>query len=188
MRENLGNFDTKVKGLSIDKRRVLFNNELGQVAKSPSKLLYNIVLGIVVNRPTILDKLMSMVDQDLTRNLSIEFSGEPGIDAGGLKREFYDLIGALMKNEKYPFFKPVMGRNRTCYTLNPELLKNKKKDIYMKIFGKFIANSILNNYLVGIDFADSFIKTLYDEPIEFSDLKELTPAEEYSRYEYLLKV
>jgi hypothetical protein len=31
----------------------------------------------------------------------------------------------------------------------------------MKVFGKFLANSILNNYLIGIDFADVFIKVLY---------------------------
>lgn len=66
-----------------------------------------------------LEKLVSMVDQNLVRGLSIRFDGEPGVDAGGLKREFYDLVGALMKNEKYPFFKPLMVRNRTCYTLNP---------------------------------------------------------------------
>jgi hypothetical protein len=141
---------------------VLFNNELNQIAKSPRKIISNAALEIQINRSTFLDKLMSMVDQDLIRNLSIKFDGEPGVDAGGLKREFYDLVGALMKNEKYPFFKPVMGRNRTWYTLNPELLKNKKKDIYMKVFGKLLASSIMNNYLVGIDFADSFIKTLYE--------------------------
>jgi hypothetical protein len=80
-----------------------------------------------------------------------------------------------------------MVRNRTCYTLNPELLKNKKKDVYMKTFGKFLASSILNNYLIGIDFADSFVKALYGESIEFTDLKDLVSAEEFNRYEHLLK-
>jgi hypothetical protein len=45
-----------------------------------------------------LEKLVSLVDKDLIRGLSIRFDGEPGVDAGGLKREFYDLVGALMKN------------------------------------------------------------------------------------------
>jgi hypothetical protein len=57
----------------------------------------------------------------------------------------------------------------------------------MKTFGKFLASSILNNYLIGIDFADSFVKTLYGDPIEFNDLKDLVSAEEFGRYEHLLK-
>lgn len=134
-----------------------------------------------------LDKLVSMVDQNLVRGLSIRFDGEPGVDAGGLKREFYDLVGSLMKNEKYPFFKPIMVRNRTCYTPNPDLLRNKKKEAYMKTFGKFLASSILNNYLIGIDFADSFVKALYGETISFNDLKDLVGGDEFSRYEHMLK-
>jgi hypothetical protein len=37
----------------------------------------------------------------------VKFAGEPGIDAGGVKREFYDLVGKEMKSENNPFFKLV---------------------------------------------------------------------------------
>lgn len=57
----------------------------------------------------------------------------------------------------------------------------------MKVFGKLMANSILNNYLIGIEFADAFIKALYGKEIEFADMKDLVPTNEYSRYEMLTK-
>lgn len=60
----------------------------------------------------------------------------------------------------------------------------------MKIFGKFLANSIVhipNDYLIGVDFADCFVKTLYDRSIEFADLKEIIQPAEFARYESMLK-
>ena len=41
----------------------------------------------------------------------------------------------------------------------------------MLTFGKFLANSILNNYLIGIDFADAFVKVLYGKEVYFNDLR-----------------
>ena len=79
MREELQKFDVKVRGLSVEKRRVLFNNDLNRINKQPQ-------LEIQVVRSSMLDKLVSYVDKDLVRNISIRFEGEPGVDAGGLKR------------------------------------------------------------------------------------------------------
>ena len=33
----------------------------------------------------------------------------------------------------------------------------------MNLFGKWLANSILNSYLIGINFSPVFIKLLYEE-------------------------
>ena len=40
----------------------------------------------------------------------------------------------------------------------------------MEVWGKYMANSILNNYLLGISFSPVFIKMLYEQPISFEDL------------------
>jgi hypothetical protein len=52
----------------------------------------------VIKRSNFLEELVSHVDEDLNAIYRVVFSGEPGIDAGGLKREFYDTIGSQMKN------------------------------------------------------------------------------------------
>lgn len=40
----------------------------------------------------------------------------------------------------------------------------------MVLFGKLLANSIINNQLVGINFSSVFIKLLYGQNISFDDL------------------
>jgi len=45
----------------------------------------------------------------------------------------------------------------------------------MELWGKYMANSFLNSYLVGISFSPVFIKLLYDHPITYEDLLDVLP-------------
>lgn len=40
----------------------------------------------------------------------------------------------------------------------------------MNLFGQYLANSIINGYLIGINFSNTFIKLLYEDPITFDDI------------------
>jgi hypothetical protein len=40
-----------------------------------------------------MQSLFKIAEKSLDKNFSINFAGEQGIDAGGLKRKFYDMIG-----------------------------------------------------------------------------------------------
>lgn len=67
------------------------------------------------------------------------------------------------------------------YFLNPDILKNKylcfkfrKKEDYMEVWGKYLANSFLNSYLIGVSFSPVFVKMLYGAPISYEDLLEVT--------------
>ncbi len=55
----------------------------------------------------------------------------------------------------------------------------------MELFGKYLANSILNSYLIGVNFSTVFIKLLYQDPIDFDDLLAVISEEEGKRYKYL---
>lgn len=70
------------------------------------------------------------------------------------------MIGTEMKNEKSPFF-VMVNQDRMEYFLNPDILKNKKKLEYMEMWGKYLANSILNTYLIGFSYSPVFLKMLY---------------------------
>lgn len=63
----------------------------------------------------------------------------------------------------------------------------RKKLEYMELFGKYLANSFLNNYLLGISFSTTFVKMLYEQETNFEDLLAVLPPEERRQYEYLLK-
>lgn len=56
----------------------------------------------------------------------------------------------------------------------------------MTLFGKYLANSFSNGYLIGVSFSPVFIKLLYEDPVNFDDLMTLVSKEEAERYKYLL--
>jgi hypothetical protein len=58
----------------------------------------------------------------------------------------------------------------------------------MEMWGKYLANSFLNNYLIGMSFSPVFVKLLYCEPLNYEDLLDVLPIEESKQYNYLLNV
>lgn len=40
----------------------------------------------------------------------------------------------------------------------------------MNLFGQYLANSLINGYLIGINFSNTFVKMLYEDPITFDDM------------------
>ena len=73
-----------------------------------------------------------------------------------------------MKNPAYSFF--VQNPKTLKYTINPELYKNQEGHIYLLVFGKLLANSILEREMVGISLAHSLLKLVFDQPLVFADL------------------
>lgn len=55
-----------------------------------------------------LEDLLPLAEKKMNFNFSIKFQDEPGIDAGGLRREFYDMIGSTLKDDTYKFFQPTV--------------------------------------------------------------------------------
>jgi len=66
-----------------------------------------------------LEDLLKLSNSNLKVNFNINFADEAGIDAGGLKREFYDMIGSTLKDERYKFFTKV-PTNPNKYFFHPE--------------------------------------------------------------------
>lgn len=46
----------------------------------------------------------------------------------------------------------------------------------MELWGKYLANSLLNSYLIGVSFSPVFIKLLYEQSIDYEDLLSVLPA------------
>ncbi|CAD8194397.1 unnamed protein product [Paramecium octaurelia] len=164
----------KISGVCLEKRRKKFEAEL---EKSFKRTDYS----LVIRRLSFLKDLLVLADKKMNYNFTIKFQDEPGIDAGGLKREFYDMIGNTLKDDTYKFFQPVQG-NLGKYFLHSNFNKIKNKKEYALLFGKLIANAIANGYLIGIDIISPFWKVVYDEKIVFEDLVLIWDKQTYSNY------
>lgn len=77
---------------------------------------------IVVRRKHLLldsvDAIMSLGRDDLRKRWRIEFLGEPGIDAGGLTREWFELVTEAVYDPAFGLWLPSVN-NQACVNINP---------------------------------------------------------------------
>jgi hypothetical protein len=83
-----------------------------------------------------------------------------------------------MKDQKYRFFQVVLQKDEK-YIFHNEFMLIRDRLRYAKVFGALLANSIANKHIIGIEFITPFIRCLYNEPITFNDLQELTDTRTY---------
>ncbi|CAN6669847.1 probable E3 ubiquitin-protein ligase Hul4p [Trichomonascus vanleenenianus] len=131
-------------------------------------------LYIRVNRETILQdsfEAFETHENDLKKSLRIEFIGEPGVDAGGLRKEWFLL---LLRD----LFNPTTGifteeeESRYCWfdagTEHP--LK------YYKLTGVAIGLALYNSTILDVNFPPVMFKKLLSCPYTLDDFAEFKPS------------
>mmetsp|Transcript_26499 Transcript_26499/g.23475 ORF Transcript_26499/g.23475 Transcript_26499/m.23475 type:complete len:83 (-) Transcript_26499:790-1038(-) len=79
------------------------------------------------------------------------------------------MIGGAMRQSKYIVF----NSNNNKLFFSPKYKQNEKTFKIIKLFGALLASSILNNGLIGIEFATGTMKSIYGEDVTFEDLREI---------------
>jgi E3 ubiquitin-protein ligase NEDD4 len=122
--------------------------------------------------------VMSLSPKDLRKVWRFEFIGEAGIDAGGLAREWFELV----TNE---CFDPDMGlwqpcaTNQMCLQINPASEISCPDDhlYYFRFIGRVMGKAMFDRQIVKGHMVKYLYKHILSWPIMFSDLKDLD--EEY---------
>lgn len=122
-REPVCSFNLFIEGFSLKQRKKLLDADIATKDKRYYK-------EIVINRNKFLEDLFTIAEKSMHATVNVKFVGEPGIDAGGVKREFYDMVGSEMKKESNPFFK-LINQTKMEYFLNADLLKNKYLSVHL---------------------------------------------------------
>ena len=69
--------------------------------------------------------------------MSLESYGLFWQDGGGLRREFFDMVGLTMKDQNYKFFSPVLNQFRKeHYFFHPQIAEQAKSVEFVTLFGK----------------------------------------------------
>jgi hypothetical protein len=89
----------------------------------------------------------------------IEYTGMPGVDAGGLTKDFLGLISDL--------FKTYYFGNTTGYVTFEKLVNERE----MECFGRYLSMCLLHNYSPAINIHESVYRILFGRRFEFSDLQ-----------------
>ncbi|CCE78387.1 Piso0_001009 [Millerozyma farinosa CBS 7064] len=157
--------------LEFDNKKNYFDRKLHKTKNDDSKL------AITIRRDQVfLDSYRALFfkskDEFKNSTLEVNFKGESGIDAGGVTREWYQVLSRQMFNPDYALFTPVASDettfhpNRTSY-VNPEHLS------FFKFIGKVIGKAIFDNCFLDCHFSRAVYKRILGKPVSLKDMETL---------------
>lgn len=115
--------------------------------------------------------LMLVPASDLRQRLRIEFIDEPGLDAGGLLREWVLLLCEKLFDESFGLFQPTHVEN-LGYWINPNSSQIHRDHLKCYQFvGRLMAKCLLEGQLLTVHFSLPLLKHILGVPISFSDLE-----------------
>ncbi|XP_063703150.1 probable E3 ubiquitin-protein ligase HERC4 isoform X2 [Culicoides brevitarsis] len=140
---------------------------------APTSALQYIVLN--VTRENIVDdtirELALYQATDLKKPLKIKFAGEEAEDAGGVRKEFFMLLLKEILDLKYGMFKYYEDSRYIWFSED----SFEGEGMYTLI-GILCGLAIYNYTIIDLPFPVALYKKLLKEPVELSDLKDLSPV------------
>lgn len=183
-----GTFSLLVKNskvLEFDNKRNYFNRKL----HSRQDAARGGTLGISVRRDQVfLDSYKSLyfksADELKYGKLNIRFHGEEGVDAGGVTREWFQVIARQMFDPSYALFTPVAS-DRTTFHPNQNSWVNEEHLYYFKFIGRIIGKALYEGRVLDCYFSRAVYKRLLGKSTSIKDMETLDP-EYYKSLQWML--
>lgn len=116
--------------------------------------------------------------------IAVKFQGEDGVDAGGVTREWLQILAREMFNPDYALFAPCAA-DRTTYQPNRMSSVNEMHLAFFKFIGRIIGKAIYDGRLLDAYFTRSFYKHILHKRVDYKDLEAVDP-EYYNSLEWML--
>jgi len=162
------------KVLDFDNKRNYFNRRLHtrQGVRDPHP-----TLPLAVRRDQVfLDSYKSMYyktgDEIKYAKLSIRFHGEEGVDAGGVTREWFQVMARQMFNPDYALFIPVAS-DRTTFHPNSSSEVNPEHLSFFKFIGRIIGKALYEGRVLDCHFSRAVYKKILGKPVSLKDMETL---------------
>lgn len=158
------------KSLEFDNKRRYFNRQIYQNSHSAT-------IHLNVRRDQVfLDSYKSLyfksADEIKDARLSIKFQGEEGVDAGGVTREWYQVLSRQIFNPDYALFSPVAS-DRTTFHPNRTSWVNPEHLSFFKFIGRIIGKAIYDNKLLDCHFSRAVYKRILGKSVSLKDMETL---------------
>jgi hypothetical protein len=125
--------------------------------------------------------------EEMRGKLNIQFRGEEGIDAGGVSREWYQLMARKMFNENLALFTSSEGGS--TFQPNPNS-GVQSEDIghldYFRFTGRVVGKALMDGQLMDAYFTRSFYKHMLREPLTVEDIEAVDP-DYYKNLKWMLE-
>ena len=160
------------KVLEFDNKRNYFNRKLhdkkGQ--RVPTR-----AISLNIRRDMVfLDSFRSLCfrtgEEIKNARLNVRFQGEEGVDAGGLTREWYQVLARQMFDPNYALFTPVASDSATFHP-NKSSYVNDEHLMFFKFVGRIIGKALYDGRLLDCHFSRAVYKHILSRPISVKDLE-----------------
>ncbi|XP_051123521.1 E3 ubiquitin-protein ligase UPL2-like isoform X2 [Andrographis paniculata] len=135
-------------------------------------------LRISVRRAYILEdsynQLRMRSAEDLKGRLTVHFQGEEGIDAGGLTREWYQLLSRVIFDKGALLFTTV--GNESTFQPNPNSVYQTEHLSYFKFVGRVVGKALFDGQLLDVHFTRSFYKHILGVKVTYHDIEAIDPG------------
>lgn len=113
-------------------------------------------------------------DQIKYGKLSVRFYEEEGVDAGGVTREWFQILARQMFDPNNALFQPCAA-DRLTYQPNKNSWVNPEHLSFFKFVGRVIGKAIYDGRLLDAYFAKSLYRQLLCKPVDYRDVEWVDP-------------
>ncbi|KAF8625408.1 hypothetical protein AX15_005373 [Amanita polypyramis BW_CC] len=106
--------------------------------------------------------------------LSVRFYQEEGVDAGGVTREWFQILARQMFDPNNALFQPCAA-DRQTYQPNKNSWVNPEHLAFFKFVGRVIGKAIYDGRLLDAYFARSLYRQLLGKPVDYRDVEWVDP-------------
>ncbi|KAI1471425.1 uncharacterized protein F4812DRAFT_455535 [Daldinia caldariorum] len=175
-----GTFSHLVKNpkvLEFDNKRSWFNRSVHNkqhVSQRPHPLLQLQVRREHVFHDSFKSLYFKTGEEMKFGKLSIRFHGEEGVDAGGVTREWFQVLARQMFDANYALFVPVSS-DRTTFHPNKLSGINDEHLMFFKFIGRIIGKALYEGRLLDCYFSRAVYKRILGKPVSVKDMESFDP-------------
>lgn len=173
-----GTFSLLVKNpkvLEFDNKRNYFTRRLhsrGTEARHPQPPLQLSVRRDLVFLDSYKGLSFKSGDEIKYGKLSIRFHGEEGVDAGGVTREWFQVLSRQMFNPGYALFIPVAS-DRTTFHPSKASHINEEHLLFFKFIGRIIGKALYEGRALDCHFSRAVYKRILSKTVSIKDMETL---------------
>ena len=162
--------------LDFDNKRNYFNQQLH---RRPHGRDHHGTLQLNVRRARVFEDSFQYIqrktgDQIKYGKLSVRFYDEEGVDAGGVTREWFQILARQMFDPNNALFQPCAA-DRLTYQPNKNSWVNPEHLSFFKFVGRVIGKAIYDGRLLDAYFARSLYRQLLGKPVDYKDVEWVDP-------------
>lgn len=117
------------------------------------------------------NSFLKLKSEDFRRYFRFEFINEPGVDAGGVAREWFQIVGDACFNVDFGLFE-YSGGDNVSYQLNPNSgIANEVHLQYFRFVGRLMGKALFDGQTLSAHLAQPLYKHILGWPITEKDLE-----------------